>query len=116
MIWKLQTANIFKELRVLLRRPDLQLFRSYQKCRRGARRRSTKCCNYNRLQEFVKSGVHRHYFNPDLDAFKPRTLWSLSNAFTSAFKNLKPVRQFQATAKLRDFLVGYQFSQGVHTA
>lgn len=48
--------------------------------------------------------VHELYFNPQVDDFKPRTLWSLSNAFTSAFKELKPVKQFQATAKLGDFL------------
>jgi hypothetical protein len=48
--------------------------------------------------------VHELYFHPEIDDFKPRTLWSLSNAFTSAFKELKPVKQFQATAKLGDFL------------
>ena len=48
--------------------------------------------------------VHKLYFNPEIDDFKPRTLWSLSNAFTSAFKELKPVKQFQATARLGDFL------------
>ena len=48
--------------------------------------------------------VHRHYFEPQYEAFERRTLWSLSNAFTSAFKALKPVTQFQATAKLGVFL------------
>jgi hypothetical protein len=48
--------------------------------------------------------VHALYFNPEVDDFKPRTLWSLSNAFTSAFKELKPLKQFQVTAKLGDFL------------
>lgn len=48
--------------------------------------------------------IHRHYFEPVIDEFKPRSLWSLSNAFTSSFKELKPVKQFQATAKLGDFL------------
>jgi hypothetical protein len=48
--------------------------------------------------------VHRHYFRPEYEAFHARTLWSLSNAFTSAFKELKPVRQFQATAKLGGFI------------
>lgn len=48
--------------------------------------------------------VHQHYFEPQYEDFKPRTLWSLSNAFTSAFKELKPIRQFQATAKLGAFL------------
>jgi hypothetical protein len=31
-------------------------------------------------------------------------MWSLSNAFTSAFKGLDPVPQFKATAKLGEFL------------
>jgi hypothetical protein len=48
--------------------------------------------------------VHELYFKPEVDDFKPRTLWSLSNAFTSAFKELKPLKLFQATAKLGDFL------------
>jgi hypothetical protein len=30
-------------------------------------------------------------------------MWSLSNAFTSAFKKLDPVPQFKATAKLGEF-------------
>src|ERR1044071_1123052 len=30
--------------------------------------------------------VHRQYFEPEHEAFNSRTLWSLSNAFTSAFK------------------------------
>jgi hypothetical protein len=34
----------------------------------------------------------------------PRTIWSLSNAFTSAFKELDPIPQFRATAKLGEFL------------
>jgi len=51
--------------------------------------------------------VHREYFNPEHEQFQPRTLWALSNAFTSAFKKLKPVRQFQATAKLGNFLAQY---------
>ncbi len=31
-------------------------------------------------------------------------MWSLSNAFTSAFKELDPIPQFKATAKLGEFL------------
>ncbi|MDT7540577.1 MAG: hypothetical protein QOE33_481 [Acidobacteriota bacterium] len=48
--------------------------------------------------------VHEHYFAPTYEAFRPRTLWSLANAFTSAFKELKPVSQFMLTAKLGSFL------------
>ncbi len=49
-------------------------------------------------------GVLDLYFNPQFPEFQPRTLWSLSNAFTSAFKGLDPVPQFKATAKLGEFL------------
>lgn len=48
--------------------------------------------------------VHRHFFNPPYEAFRDKTLWSLSNAFTSAFKELKPIPQFKAMAKLGPFL------------
>jgi hypothetical protein len=48
--------------------------------------------------------VHDLYFEPKYEEFRPRTIWSLSNAFTSAFKELEPVPQFKATAKLGTFL------------
>jgi len=37
-------------------------------------------------------------------------MWSLSNAFTSAFKELDPIPQFKSTAKLGEFLEA-RFSQ-----
>jgi hypothetical protein len=48
--------------------------------------------------------VHDLYFEPQYEEFKPRTVWSLSNAFTSAFKDIDPIPQFKATAKLGSFL------------
>jgi hypothetical protein len=48
--------------------------------------------------------VHRLYFEPQYPEFSARTMWSLSNAFTSAFKKLDPVPQFKATPKLGGFL------------
>jgi hypothetical protein len=48
--------------------------------------------------------VHVLYFNPQIEEFAPRTTWSLSNAFTSAFKELDPIPQFKSTAKLASFL------------
>ena len=48
--------------------------------------------------------VHRNYFEPNHAEFAPRTMWSLSNAFTSALKSLDPIPFFQATAKLGTFL------------
>jgi hypothetical protein len=48
--------------------------------------------------------VHDLYFTPQHPEFESRTMWSLSNAFTSAFKELDPIPQFRATAKLGQFL------------
>jgi len=48
--------------------------------------------------------VHRLYFEPEHPEFAARTMWSLSNAFTSVFKKLDPIPQFKATAKLGEFL------------
>ena len=48
--------------------------------------------------------VNDLYFDPQYPEFAPRTFWSLSNAFTSAFKELDPIPQFKATAKLGEFL------------
>jgi len=48
--------------------------------------------------------VHGLYFNPEHEEFAPRTIWSLSNAFTSAFKALDPIPQYKATGKLAGFL------------
>jgi hypothetical protein len=50
------------------------------------------------------SEVHRLYFQPQYGEFSSRTMWSLSNAFTNAFKDLDPVPQFKVTAKLGAFL------------
>lgn len=49
--------------------------------------------------------LHQEFFvTPSFDEFKPKNLWSLENAFTNCFKKLKPVQQFEATAKLGKFL------------
>ena len=48
--------------------------------------------------------VYDLYFEPKYEDFRPRTIWSLSNVFTSAFKELEPILQFQATAKPGEFL------------
>ena len=48
--------------------------------------------------------VHDLYFEPQVPEFTSRTMWSLENAFTSSFKELEPIPQFKATAKLGTFL------------
>ncbi len=50
--------------------------------------------------------VHANYFDPGHEDFCSRNLWSLSNAFTSAFKSLGPLKQFEATAKLGLYISG----------
>jgi len=56
------------------------------------------------VPKHVARRVHELYFNPQDEEFEPRSTWSLSNAFTSAFKELAPIPQFKATAKLGAFL------------
>ena len=58
------------------------------------------------VSRYLDRKVHGLYFNPQHEDFQPRTMWSLSNAFTSAFKELEPVPQYYATAKLAGFLNG----------
>lgn len=58
-----------------------------------------------RLPKQIMDKVHYEYFEPEIEDFRPRTAWSLHNAMTAAFKDLKPMRQFQETAKLTPFLV-----------
>jgi hypothetical protein len=48
--------------------------------------------------------VHDLYFEPRYEEFRSRTIWSLSNAFASAFKELDPIPQFGVTAKRGEFL------------
>jgi len=56
------------------------------------------------VPKYLARRVHDLYFNPYVEEFAPRTTWSLSNAFTSAFKDLEPIAQFKATAKLASLL------------
>ncbi len=56
------------------------------------------------VRKHLARRVHDVYFNPQIEEFASRTTWSLSNAFTSAFKELDPIPQFKATAKLASFL------------
>ena len=48
--------------------------------------------------------VRDNYFQPRYDEFAPRTAWSLSNAFTSAFQDLDSIPKFRAAAKIGPFL------------
>jgi hypothetical protein len=60
----------------------------------------------NRFPVKLLRAVHREYFvAPSYEEFREKTVWSLENAFTTAFKELKPQQQYQATAKLGKFRI-----------
>lgn len=48
--------------------------------------------------------VSESYFEPAFESFKPRTMWSLNNAFTEAAKELKPGPKFLALTKVGSYL------------
>jgi hypothetical protein len=50
------------------------------------------------------------YLELKYEEFRPRTIWSLSNAFTSPSKELDPIPQFRDAAKLGESLEA-RFSQ-----
>lgn len=51
--------------------------------------------------------VHWHYFLPDYDECKSHTIWSPSNAFTSATKEARDDKRYELTARLSKFLAPY---------
>ena len=57
-------------------------------------------CHQGPTWSFLQIGGN----DPQYEDCRPRTMWSLSNAFTSAFKELDPIPQYRATAKLAGFL------------
>lgn len=59
------------------------------------------------VPKHLADDVHRHYFQPEYEEFRPRTMWSLSNAFTSSFKALDPIPRFRATGRLAPFLAEF---------
>ncbi len=58
------------------------------------------------VPKHLARAVHHLYFDPQYKELAQRSMWSLSNAFTSAFKELEAIPQFRATAKLGAFLEG----------
>ena len=72
--------------------------------------------NFSQVPRHLARSVHDHYFNPQYEEFQARTMWSLSNAFKSAFKQLDPIPQFKASAKLAGFLEAARLSVAVANA
>lgn len=54
------------------------------------------------------AGVWKNWQEPAHDEFRPRTAYSLQNAFTSSSKPLDPVPLYRATADLGRFFQGVQ--------
>ena len=47
--------------------------------------------------------VDRNYFEPAHEEFRPRTLYSLQHAFTSAFHRLDPIPMYRATSSAGEY-------------
>ncbi|OLE55397.1 MAG: hypothetical protein AUG51_02770 [Acidobacteria bacterium 13_1_20CM_3_53_8] len=82
--------------------------RGYQLREEEARSLIYQAFTEKRLPLKLLKTVHREFFiAPSHEEFKAQTIWSLENAFTTAFKELKPVKQYEAAAKLGKFLQPY---------
>lgn len=44
--------------------------------------------------------VHNNYFDSPIPEFRDFNVWALTNAYTSAFKKLQPISQFEQSAKV----------------
>lgn len=67
------------------------------------------------IPKHLMGKVHKHYFKPNYKEFEDRNLWSLSNAFTSAFKVMNPLKHFETTARLGTFMSDVQDELGQMT-
>jgi hypothetical protein len=52
----------------------------------------------------LRSVHHEYFIKPSFEEFAGNNLWALENAFSTTFKRLKPVQQFEAAARLGKFL------------
>jgi hypothetical protein len=52
--------------------------------------------------KYLARTVHDLYFEPKYEEFRPPTIWSLSNAFTSAFKELEPIHNSKQQPSLEN--------------
>lgn len=68
-----------------------------------------KAFTYGKFPISLFRTVHKEYFiEPSYKEFALRNLFSLENAFTSSFKKLQPIQQFEATSKLAKFLLEHR--------
>lgn len=64
-----------------------------------------KAFTYGKFPVSLFRTVHKEYFiEPSYKEFAPRTLFSLENAFTTSFKKLQPMQQFEQTSRFAKFL------------
>jgi len=52
--------------------------------------------------------VDNLYFEPKHEEFKPRTVYSLQNAFTSAFQKLDAIPMYRATTSAGEYFAAIQ--------
>lgn len=89
-------------------REAIEFKRSYKLTDEVARSLIYHAFMENRFPLKLIKRVHKEFFvEPSHAEFKQQTVWSLENAFTTAFKDLVPVRQYEMTARLGKFLQPY---------
>ena len=64
-----------------------------------------KAFSYGKFPISLFRNTHKEYFiEPSYKEFQARNLFSLENAFTTSFKKLQPMQQFEQTSRLAKFL------------
>ena len=87
---------------------SIEFKKNYELDEESARNMIYRAFLVDKFPMSLMRSLHQEFFvAPSYEEFKPKNLWSLENAFTSCFKKLKPVQQFEATAKLGKFLSPY---------
>jgi hypothetical protein len=87
---------------------SIEFKKNYELDEESARNMIYRAFLIDKFPMSLMRSLHQEFFiAPSYEEFKPKNLWSLENAFTNCFKKLKPVQQFEATAKLGKFLSPY---------
>jgi hypothetical protein len=87
---------------------SIEFKKNYQLDEESARNMIYRAFLIDKFPMSLMRSIHNEFFvTPSYDEFKPKNLWSLENAFTNCFKKLKPVQQFEATAKLGKFFAPF---------
>jgi hypothetical protein len=65
--------------------------------------RCIRSCGLPEHDVHLMREVDSLYFSPKHEEFKPRTVYSMQNAFTSAFQQLDPIPMYRATTSAGEY-------------